>query len=408
VRITLFPFRLHRKSLILALVLGFTGFSASGQGKGISMDEAVQIAQENNHELRSVELMMNQADKLTSAAWDIPKTSVYHSFDENNIAVNGIPLKVFGVQQTFQFPTVYSSQRSTNKSELRLIEISLEIKRMKLAMEVSQAYCNLVFLRNKHEQYLYLDSLYSGFATAAEKRYQSGESNYLENLTASSKQQQIRTQLNQNSIDIGSAYEELKKLLQIDSFQVAGDQTPAKLNFIEKNLESNPGLLYFSELSKLSDSKIRWEKNNLLPDLNLEYFQGRNSGPGAIIYPGYQFGISIPIYFGAQNARIQASKIGKEVSYHQEENYRLRLESSVLQLKAEINRLDEAINLYESSGRNLSAEIIKTAWKSYQSGDIDFFNLIQSLETASEIEITHLENINKYNQKVLEYNYLVF
>jgi cobalt-zinc-cadmium resistance protein CzcA len=59
-------------------------------------------------------------------------------------------------------------------------------------------------------------------------------------------------------------------------------------------------------------------------------------------------------------------------------------------------------------GSRLAAEIYRTAQKSYQNGDIDFFQFILSLETATGIELNYLDNLAGYNRIVLELNYLTF
>ena len=38
--------------------------------------------------------------------------------------------------------------------------------------------------------------------------------------------------------------------------------------------------------------------------------------------------------------------------------------------------------------------------------EIDFFQYIQSIETSNQININYLQNLNTYNQIVLEINYL--
>ena len=68
---------------------------------------------------------------------------------------------------------------------------------------------------------------------------------------------------------------------------------------------------------------------------------------------------------------------------------------------------DKLINYYEKEGRQLSSELLKTATLSYQNGEIDFFQYIQSLENAYEIELSYLENLNAYNQTVIRINYLI-
>jgi cobalt-zinc-cadmium resistance protein CzcA len=59
------------------------------------------------------------------------------------------------------------------------------------------------------------------------------------------------------------------------------------------------------------------------------------------------------------------------------------------------------------AGRALSAEIIKTAVKSYDAGEIGYFEYIQSIENAIQIDMEYLEYLNMYNQSVLDLNYIV-
>jgi cobalt-zinc-cadmium resistance protein CzcA len=54
----------------------------------------------------------------------------------------------------------------------------------------------------------------------------------------------------------------------------------------------------------------------------------------------------------------------------------------------------------------MAAEILKFAGMAYENGEIDYFQYIQSLENAATIEIDYLDNLNEYNQAVMELNYL--
>ena len=72
-----------------------------------------------------------------------------------------------------------------------------------------------------------------------------------------------------------------------------------------------------------------------------------------------------------------------------------------------MNQFEEAINYYESEGKKLKGEIIKTANRNFTEGEIDFFQYIQSLETAKDIELSYLDNLNGYNQTVISINHLI-
>ena len=88
------------------------------------------------------------------------------------------------------------------------------------------------------------------------------------------------------------------------------------------------------------------------------------------------------------------------------EDYKVRLNSEYNQLIQQMNKHQEALSYYENEGKDLAEEIIKTANLSYTNGEIDFFEYIQSLENSYNIILSYYENLNAYNQTVLQINYL--
>ena len=148
------------------------------------------------------------------------------------------------------------------------------------------------------------------------------------------------------------------------------------------------------------------EKQSLLPDLSAEYFQGTNSTLNSNI-KGYQFGVRIPILFGGNASKIKASKLAYQAVEEEQNDYMVKYVVEYNSLLAKMEQFKEAISYYETQGKKLSEEIIKTAERSFKHGEIDFFQYIQSVEYAKEIELSYLENLNNYNQTVIAINYLI-
>ena len=71
-----------------------------------------------------------------------------------------------------------------------------------------------------------------------------------------------------------------------------------------------------------------------------------------------------------------------------------------------MNQLSTALAYYEEEGAALSDEILKTANGSFKNGEIDFFQYIQSLESAYEVKLEYLDKLNEYNNIVIDINYL--
>jgi cobalt-zinc-cadmium resistance protein CzcA len=118
-------------------------------------------------------------------------------------------------------------------------------------------------------------------------------------------------------------------------------------------------------------------------------------------------GLKIPLLFSGTSSKIKASKIAQEIVSEQKQDYKTKLEAQYNALLATLKQYAEAVNYYENEGKVLKNEIIKTANLTYKEGEIDFFQYIQSLETAKDIELSYLENLNAHNQTVININHLI-
>lgn len=395
--------KINKRATVSVIVLLFA-FQTQAQ-EVLTIENAVNLAIENNAELKSYALNVEEKDALIGSAFSFDKTSIYYSYDENNMAVNDKPLKVFGVAQDFKFPTVYFAEKKLNKASHNIAEANYNLQLLALKKEVYETYYNLSYANEKSKTIRYLDSLYSNFSKASERRFELGETNYLEMITAKSKHKQLETLHKQVLKEIIQYQKQLTKVVQTDleSFET---QPLAKLELNNMLSSSNEGYSLFESSKSYYKAAQQLEKQQLLPDLSLEYFQGTNSTLNSNI-KGYQFGVKIPLLFSGNASKIKASKLAYEAADEAQKNYSLSYEAEYYSLLAKVEQYEESLNYYETQGKELSEEIIKTAERSFKHGEIDFFQYIQSIENAKEIELDYLENLNKYNQTIIAINYLI-
>lgn len=171
------------------------------------------------------------------------------------------------------------------------------------------------------------------------------------------------------------------------------------------NIDETAEMTFSRNTVDLANTKRKLETQQLLPDISVAYFQGTNSTLNGNLY-GYQAGLKIPLLFGGNASRIKASKIAAEIAVEQSKEYEIRLNSRYLELKAQYEKYAKALEYYEAEGSELSEEILKTADLSFKNGEIDFFQYILSVENANDILIDRLDNLNRYNQTVIQLNYL--
>ncbi len=402
-KITLKPSK--TTNLLVIIFLSLSSFYGKSQEiQSLGLEEISMLAIESNAGLKASSLQVDQADALISDAFTFDKTELYYHYDENNRALNQ-PLKVFGIEQDFLFPTRYFAGKKVNKAKYEMESNSYSIKKRLLRKEVLAKFYLLQYELEKEMVLKRLDSFYKTFAYAAQRKFETGDTNYLEKITAKAKQKQMQTLHKQSQLDVASALMGLKEVVQSDQDFTVRKVPLIQLQVEQINWEENPGLIYFENKKDLFLAQKNVAAQSLLPDITLNYFVGSNSNLDENLN-GYQIGLKIPILFSGNSAKIKASKIAQEVLENQESEFKIRLKTKQSELFTQLKKYDEGLIYYQEEGEELSQEIFKTAKISYESGEINFFQYIQSIENALEILLDYLGNLNTYNQVVLEINYL--
>ena len=412
--IQLWPLRFKRGKAVKILLLLLIPSLAVSQSTNLSGGEAeelalpgiLEIAYQNNSELRAYSLMVEESNALIRTAFSIDKTSIYYSYDENNIAANDYPIGVLGGEQRFDFPTVYFAKKKANTISYNMAVNRLEVKKREITREVSKAYYNLLYLENRQSLYEKVDSIYTRFSVASETSYDQGAITYLELLNAQSKHQEVSLAQSQLLHDIDIAYEHLSTLMQFDSVFTISSEVLQVLLVEVDSVGGDPGLHYLQNAGLKQNAELKVEKNLLLPELTLGYFNGTNRYEGAEHYQGFEVGVGVPLFFGEQRARVKALQFAMQATANLQNLYIRTYENRISELKKGLAKYQEATDYYESTGRLLANELTRSSQKSYSAGEIDFFRLAQSLDRAIAIELGYLDNLNSYNQLVLDINYM--
>ncbi len=404
-------FKIHKNKTFLVIGLMFTSVAFSQNASLASntneLDVIISKSLENNKGIKAAQLQVDKTKANINNAYSFDKTNVYYHYDQNNLAANDKPLEVFGVQQRFAFPTVYGAQKKVYIAEYEKEKSSFEIQKNKLTLAVSNAYYHIVYLQHQEKLYRYLDSLYQNFSKASDRRFELGETNYLEKITAQAKFRKITTTLLQIENDKKAQYEILQALTQSDGKLVI---TNTKIEPIKNLTNETSKLIYSSYLESVTNNyktQIKLQKQHWLPDLNLDYFQGKNSGLSQSLY-GFQVGIGIPLLYFGNKAKSKVAQLELQSWEQQKQNEEQKIEKYINQKRNELAKYQEAINYYDQYGKKLSEEIVKVGSRSYKEGEIDFFQYILSLENATGIQVDYLDNVLLFNKTQLDLQYLNF
>lgn len=399
-------FKKHKNASYLILILLSTSV-AFAQNSNPERDSLVAQAIQNNKAIKAGQLRVDKYKANIKSAYSFEKTNVYYSYDQNNMALNNEPLNVFGIQQRFAFPTVYSAQKNVFTAEYEKEKAGLELQKNKLILGVSKTYEHIVYLQNQQKMYHYLDSLYQNFSLASDRRFELGETNYLEKITAQAKFRQIQTKLLQIKNEKKAQYDLLQSLVQSEEKSWIQNKVIVPLLYLTNETTEPAQRVYLEKVTENYQKQIQLNKQHWLPDWNLEYFQGKNKGISQSLY-GFQLGIAVPILFSGNSTKIKVAQLDLQSWEQQKQNEEQKIAYFIQQKRNELGIYQESLNYYHQYGKKLSDEIIKVANMSYKHGEIDFFQYILSLENATTIQVDYLDNVLLFNKTQLDLFYLNF
>jgi len=395
------------KKVAIPLIFAFISMTGMAQNKYLSLPEIIQLALENNKYLEAQSYSVQATKELEKTAFDINKTEIYFNHDQNNIAPNNVALNVWGINQRIQFPSIYGAQKQVLHSTTILAQISLEMQKQNIVKDVQHRFFEVVYWTKVVENAHYLDSVYRNLSQIAEVKFSLGESNNLEKLTAITKQKEIEIQLKISKSNLQVATVNLRKLVQSDEpfdIDVNGENV-IQLSLIDTT--NHLGMKHMNQSVQLSQHQLSLSKQQFLPDLVLGVFQGSNTGSAPNRYYGLQGGIAIPLFFGADLAKVRAAKLEVLSKKSEAENYSTYLQATYNSLLSEANSYKEGIDYFESTGQYMYLETMNSAAKAYQLGEIDFLQYIAMVENANQIKTNYLQQIYLYNTAILNANYLI-
>ena len=391
---------------VLFLLLSIFPQWVKGQSKVYTADEVLELALENNKGLLADKQRIDQNERLEGASFDLNKTQFYYNYDENNIDPKGFPLKVFGISQSFNFPTVYSAKKKINRQKTNVATQWYQVQKNTLTKEVLKAYYALVTAQLIVNEYQQLDSLYRIALKTTQKRFTLGAIDVLDKLTAEAKQNEIGLALFQAEEEVKQAQTLLQKWVQSDTLITQVQKKLPKLEWKPISQENYLGLNFYHSLQLLSQRELKFEKQKWLPDFNVEYFQGSNPQNNTDRFDGILLGITLPLWTKATQSKIKAAQIQTAISANEFENYKFDVDSKYQNLISELRKNERALTLYDQTEKKREQELIKTAKKSFDQGEIGIPEYVQFIDVASAIKISFLKNLKNYNITVLELNYL--
>jgi len=188
-------------------------------------------------------------------------------------------------------------------------------------------------------------------------------------------------------------------------------------NFTQSNaqqLEKHPSLLLLKQDQLNANVKLQLEKANLYPALHLGYSNMSIKGIGADDvnygaskrFQSVQAGFGIPLFFGAQQAKINAEKL---LVVKLESDYKSNFLTFQNDYKKAMQQYElnlQKVNYFEKEANVIANEMLKTTMQQYESGSINYLEWAMLQNQIISIKTEYLIAIKDLNNSIIEINYL--
>ncbi len=175
----------------------------------------------------------------------------------------------------------------------------------------------------------------------------------------------------------------------------------------------HPQMRFLMQQQQIAAAGIDVEKAKLLPQLNLGYNNMSMRGMGADDksynasqrFQSAQLGLGIPIFAGAQKARIKSARINQDISKQSYQADLQAIQSQYLSALASYRKLLATVHYYENSGLKNADLITSTANQQLAGGSINYLQWAQLINHATSIQSQYLDAVMKLNSKAIELDY---
>lgn len=405
-------------TLILPLLFLLPALNSGAQVANerlVTLDSLLELVEQKNLTLKAARHQEQYFATLQTGTFELPKTQVGLEYGRFNSVFNDNRLFL---SQGVEMPAVYKRQKLLYQEQGALQSTLTNVQLNELRKEVRQLFVQLMDLDQRETMIQSLDSIYSRFASAAELRFDTGESNQLEKTTAMAMREQMQLQLIQLQADRSVIQQRLMALTN-SKYLFRPDAEPTILNVSSDFApDSLPEVQFYKQQIAVFRAAGSVEKAQLLPAFSIGYtnmsivgYQTRNGVDDLYFGPGYRFHsvnftVELPIFMKATRTRIKAAQVQAEQAMMQGAALQESVHYRYTAIEQERKKHRAQINYFDQAGRKQVNALQLQAREAYTNGDIDYLQWTMLMNQSITIQLNYLDALRAYNLQLIELLYL--
>lgn len=398
---------------VAVIITGISLLAISGNvqaqqpaGKRISVSEAISMTRGNLlYEVNKQQI--NKGTVQSNTVTVFQKTGVFAENEDLRPSDNKGILKI-GVSQSIVWPGLYKAQKNLYNEQLKYYQANTAAIDIGIRRDVRTVYYQLWYLQDKQKLFQRLDSIYKSMNDAAILKVRTGDSPGLDSVAANVRMKELQALLQQIGSDVQIQQQVIMQLVNTSEMLLPLMAPLEKLPMPGAVSDSvHPVLALQSQNINIANAGINVVQNENKPEFSGRFFSQRLYG-AKDPFTGFSVTAAFPLFgTGAYHNKIKVAQADKALQEKQYDYDKQVLTTRQLQMQQEVQKNRSMLAFYETTGLRQAEEIIKASSLAYRAGEISFAEFSQFLTQAIEIQKNYLENLNEYNQSVIQYYYFI-
>ncbi len=409
---TLKKIKIPKKTISILLIFLLAGSvhlyaQDEDQTQGLSLEQAVNLAVSNNPVLKNASLDIEAAKKQKQGVLDFAPTE----FSYQNGQINSDMIDYsFEINQNFgSLLTHFQNSKLVNEN-ISLSEKEKIIIEKEIIAQVKIAYYYWVYVLNQFNIKQEQVELYKEFVRISQLKYELGESNLLEQTLAETKFASAKNDVLKTTEQLISAENKIKQLMNTEgNFIPENDslsiyQLPAGVD-PNQRFSSSAMLGYYENLYQIENRKYKIEQSKYFPEISAGYFNQQIDNVGG--FTGWSIGLSMPLWFLPQNAKVQSAKIESKKALNNFEYQKFYLEKEIENMVIHLDQIQNDLIYYHENALKKANLLKYTAQMQFEKEEIEYLEFLESINAAQEIELGYLNTLYNYNETAIKLEFYI-
>jgi cobalt-zinc-cadmium resistance protein CzcA len=384
------------KFFFLYTILIFCFFTGRTQSI-IGEQQLIDSILERSLTLSNAKLEIQAQQFLQKTSWDLNDPEII-------VEQNPFESLTLSIDQSLHFPLQYVRQGQLNTERVHLSESEFTITKHEIKNQSKKWYLQMQYLQSKNNLLSIQDSLSLQIKTAVSNSFDAGNSTYLEKLYGESSYGETHQEYLNAQNELSKLQNQLKILSGVTTYSKYDELSRRQILKDSIQFQENPYLIYARQNQNVVAKQYEKTKSEALPDILLGYTIPLQEDP--VYVPSFKAGITIPLWYNSYRGFNQNAKTEIEIA---ENNVKLE-EQNLMQAASDAYlsyyQNEQSLRYYEKEALPRATEMIKSAMRLNEAGEIDYISCLRLLQDAFQIKLNYIAALYNFNNAVIQIEYL--